>query len=127
MKTHISLNIILFLALTAVSLPASGPESSAFNINSHVKALYDDLLSKTDQQIPLSGDVQALISNLLLLRDLDPDIRALAPGILDSRLRKEANLYRAMAWLHSWAVFSRLATASGTPIAPLTFACVWCN
>jgi hypothetical protein len=121
MKLTVTLRVLIVFALawTVVPLQATGPTSSAGDINSRFETIYVDLLAKEGRPVPISGDVDALIQNLAQLRDLDPDIRAFGPGIGDAFLRTQANRYRALAWLHGWAIFSRLAIESSAPDAPL--------
>src|ERR1700733_7385541 len=87
----------LLSVLTVVSLRAEGPATSASAINSQLQVIYQGLLTKEGKPIPLSTDVDALTESLSHLYALDPDIRALGPGVFDGNLRGQANLYRAMA------------------------------
>jgi polyhydroxyalkanoate synthesis regulator phasin len=79
---------------------------------------HKDILAseKTGKPIPVNETTDVLIDTLGRLYALDGSIRKLGAGTGDGELKTAACRGRAMAWLHGWAVFSRLVMeASATP------------
>jgi hypothetical protein len=109
----------VLMAVTTASnmlIAQEGPASKAYEINSHLRDTYSQIVS-TPQVSDVQMDQIADDLNKYLgrLQALDASIESLGAGTGDDQLRRSAYRYRAIAWLHGWAILSHLALESSKP------------
>lgn len=106
-------SFVAAIVIPTLMAAQQGPTSAAYEINSHLRDAYGRIASNSqtsDAQLDqISGDLN---KNLDRLQALDASIEGLGAGTGDDQLRRSAYRYRALAWLHGWAILSHLALDS---------------
>lgn len=110
------LMVLLVLAAlpTCTAKGQTSPVVTAQIINQRLQKLFLEIDSLHEVQSDASM-ANRLKKDLLVLNGLDVPIKQMRDGVGDQRLKREAVRYRAMAWLHGWAVFGRLVMETGDP------------
>jgi len=85
--------------------------STVLALNARLRALYLEVNTLHFSGSPIDK-VNQLIAGIEELRAVDAEVALLGPGVTDYLLVDDANRSRAMAWVHAWAIFSRLAASS---------------
>ena len=89
------------------------PASAATRLNQSLKALYEVVSRKRPKPNEVGTLAATLTADLEQVAALDAEIQKLGPGLGDPGLKGVALRHRALAWLHGWAAFARLAEAAG--------------
>src|ERR1700722_15167161 len=110
-------SIVYLLLLWSVATSARcqpGPATEAGAINQDLAKTYSGILASDQVGNPVDADnIKAtLTSDLTRLYYVDAGIKALGPGFGDPSIDAAAQRFRALAWLHGWAIFSRLIIES---------------
>jgi hypothetical protein len=114
--------VVLIVAATAASAQTT-PASETFAINSALRAAYVSVRDTAQPSVPVRSMADTLQQNLRTLMALDGPLMELAnsASALDGALHQEAERNRALAWIHAWALFSKVAVAADeTPSDALT-------
>src|ERR1700674_3226642 len=111
----VNLGVILLLVGTVT--PAEGQStatSDSLAVNDAIKDVYKTIRDLPSESVPYKTATNTLLTELERLSQLDGAVQNLETGngIVDRQLYQEANEYRALAWLHGWATFSKVAYAA---------------
>ncbi|AWM36978.1 hypothetical protein GobsT_51400 [Gemmata obscuriglobus] len=94
------------------------PASAAARLNQALKALYESVDRKQPRPEEVGELARTLNENLKQVDALGAEISKLGPGVADHELKERALRYRALAWLHGWATFARLAETAAKAEQP---------
>ena len=112
-SSRVAALIVATIIFPSLVRAQQGPTSAAIEINYHLRDIYSRVLSSHGNDgISLDQVAVDLNKELNRLQALDAPIEALGFGTGDDQLRRSAYRYRALAWLHGWAILSHLALDS---------------